>query len=426
MDNLGKICAKFLVSKLTAHHAPYKRTLDGIVLIAGLVSCVCVPYLIAFWGFTEDAAIADLRHMELSIDMFFVLTLALDSMNRAELVKQQQGINQSGASFTEITRVKKLSRSPKLNQRSMIRVKTYGKDLGKDHDEDKPLAKEEINEAVAQIGCTRKILAILSCMPYQYLQMLDVSLHTRLWLALLSVLKLYRAVLCAGRFFHLAHWLKMHTSVVVLDLVSVLALLILFGHYTACTFFLVGALENSEDSWIYSFMPPTCEPGKYDTCPPLPLIYLDCFYWSMCTMLSSESQMEMVPITAMDKLFVLLIVVCGAFLGAVVFGAVFEVCDTWQHPQRCLYLIPRHYTPPGHLYFILLQFHRPTMKCAPISGDGQHSSFLWRSSCAGIRSRPRRSSGCGSSRNCTGCGRKNLTCRTCWTRYPSRFAWTSR
>ena len=144
--------------------------------------------------------------------------------------------------------------------------------------------------------------------------MLDISLRTRQWLALLSVLKLYRAVLCAGRFFHLAHWLKMHTSVVVLDLASVFALLILFGHYTACTFFLVGVLENNEGSWIYSLMPPTCEPGKYDTCPPLPLIYLNCFYWSMCTILSSESQMEILPVTAMDKLFVLLVVVCGAFL----------------------------------------------------------------------------------------------------------------
>ena len=87
MNSLGKRCAKLLASKLTAHHAPYKRTLDGIVLIAWLVSCVCVPYLIAFWAFTEDAWRADLRHMELSIDIFFVLTLALDSMNRAELVK---------------------------------------------------------------------------------------------------------------------------------------------------------------------------------------------------------------------------------------------------------------------------------------------------------------------------------------------------
>ena len=74
----------------------------------------------------------------------------------------------------------------------MIRAKTYGKTLGKDHDEDKLLVKEETNEAVAKIGCM--LLAILSCMPYQYLQMLDISLRTRQWLALLSVLKLYRAV----------------------------------------------------------------------------------------------------------------------------------------------------------------------------------------------------------------------------------------
>jgi hypothetical protein len=70
--------------------------------------------------------------MELSIDIFFVLTLALDSMNRAELVKQQQGKKflsiQTGASFTGISRVKKLSRSPVPNQRSMVMNDT-GEDL---------------------------------------------------------------------------------------------------------------------------------------------------------------------------------------------------------------------------------------------------------------------------------------------------------
>jgi hypothetical protein len=35
--------------------------------------------------------------------------------------------------------------------------------------------------------------------------------------------------------------------------------------------------------------------------------------------------MDISPSTTTDKVFVLLVVVCGAFLGAVVFGAVFEV-----------------------------------------------------------------------------------------------------
>ena len=151
-------------------------------------------------------------------------------------------------------------------------------------------------------------------------------MSTRQWAALFMLLKLYRLAICRARCKKIMQWLRTHSSVVVLNLLWVVLFLLVFGHYVACLFFLVGVIERREYSWLWLeggngnalVLSHDCEAGEdIGACPALAELYLSCFYWALTTTLSSETQMDVNPASTVDKIYVLGVVVCGAFLGAV-------------------------------------------------------------------------------------------------------------
>jgi hypothetical protein len=312
-------CSRFFVDKISARGSRYKKPFDGIVLVAMIVSITSIPYYIAFWSYIETSYMAGIRLMQLAIDLLFVLTVWVDSLNEIELVKELKnkasddggvnaftGVNKAEARLAKVKSTAKIVRTPPQAKRNLLpRVPTYGKGLGKDHTEDEHDSKSmtSTESSISTIRSTaataqlvevqqaersmcdffwRTVLPYLSCLPYQYLQLLDLPLRTQQWLALISVLKLYRAIICAKRVFHLTHWLKTHTAGVLLDLVYVLAFLIFFGHSIACMFFVVGVLEHSDESWIWQVSKAHTVPMLYALCTTHYTLYT--MHSTLCTM----------------------------------------------------------------------------------------------------------------------------------------------